>query len=87
MTDQTSESSSEPMTNEQLGVVGAQQAAAEATRAQTTGEPQFASTVITREDTLALEALSLANRHNEPCDQSVARAKRYLEFLKGQDNG
>lgn len=86
MTDQTSENSSEPMTNESLGVVGAQQAQAEALRTSVT-QAVSSSTAFSREDTLALEALSLANRHNEPCDQSVARAKRYLDFLKGKDNG
>lgn len=83
MTDQTSTNSSEPTTNEQLGVIGAQAAQFEAPRNQ--GAEQ--STVVTREDNLKLEALRLASALGESPTDSVTRARQYLEFLKGNDNG
>jgi hypothetical protein len=82
MTDQTGPDSTE--TNDSLGVVGAQLARQE--EVQRAGAA-FSTPVLGR-DTLALEALRLANQHDELPDAVVSRADAYLDFLtKGQDNG
>lgn len=70
-----------PTTNEGLGVVGAQMAAAEQanTPSEPTSPPESGST-------LALEALRIANSDADPAEV-VSRAKAYLDFLKENSNG
>ena len=84
MSDQTSEPSA-PTTNSELGVVGAQAAAAEQQAAGNTPGP--VAPVLGTGATLAVEALRLATAQNEPPAEVVSRAKAYLEFLKENSDG
>lgn len=84
MTDPISPDS--PTTNEQLGVVGAQAAAAEqqATGANT---PRAATPEQVRGFSLRHEALVLANKIGGAPSAVVARAKAYENYLKESSDG
>jgi hypothetical protein len=85
MTDPTSPDST-PTTNENLGVVGAQLAAADQqARGNTPENPPPA--VLSVGATLAYEALSLAHQMGGTPNEVVARAAEYLKFLKENSNG
>jgi hypothetical protein len=84
MSDQTSVDS--PTTNENLGVLGAQQAAAEKQARGNTPEPPTPNTGVSGAS-LAAEALSQANSVGGTPQEVVERAAVYLKFLKENNDG
>lgn len=83
MTDPTTEPSPTPTTNEELGVVGAQNARMEAADAALRNTPQVYPPTLGVEATLAIEALTAANAVGGTPEEVADRAATYLQFLKG----
>jgi hypothetical protein len=68
-------------------VVGAQLAAADPSVKSQDNTPNPVASTLSRDDSLALEALRLAAHWGDTSEQVVDRAAEYLKFLKGTNNG